>query len=102
MFECQGMANHRPIVRPLYPHAFHQLESTEDQEHANVRSRKIFTRKIYKRVMDTYIIGRQIDIDEYLVIDTPAEATLADSMAYAIDALKETLCRIWPYAADIK
>ncbi|KZP33938.1 hypothetical protein FIBSPDRAFT_881423 [Athelia psychrophila] len=79
-----------------------KLQSRDDQEHANMQSHKIFTRNIYNRVMDTYIIGRQIDITEYLVMDTPAEITLADSMAYIIDALKATLCSIWPYAAGIK
>lgn len=61
-----------------------------------------FTRAIKKRLTETYVIGGQIDIDEYLVLDTPEEVTLADSLQYAVDTLKEASCRAWPYAEDIK
>lgn len=52
--------------------------------------------------MQTYIVGRQITIDEHLTVRAEADCTLGKTLVYAVKIMKDELCRIWPYSKDLK
>lgn len=93
--DCQQLVCLRLIL-------LRQLDSHSDREHANALATKKFCRNIYESVADVYLDGRQIDADEYLVLDAPDGDTLSDSLKYTVSTLRNALCRIWPRSVDIK